>query len=255
MIDDPGPFQLFFEGFPAEPGLDIALSAVLQDRVAAGVMGPSIRLHPTSRMVAFGRRDTHEQGFSEAVAVARGHGFLPVNRLAGGRAAVFHEATLAVSVVTPERDSTVGIRDRFGFVAELTATALRGLGVDARVGEVPGEYCPGEFSVNARGVRKVAGYGQRLVRGAAHVGGVIVLDGVDDINAVLLPVYAALGLTFDQATTGSVANEVGSIPVHDVLRAVATAFRSVTECVEVDLPRVLVEEARTRVGAFVSPCT
>ncbi len=255
MIDDPGPFHLFLEGFPAEPGLDVALSAVLQDRVATGAMGPSIRLHPTSRMVAFGRRDTHEPGFPEAVAVARGHGFLPINRLAGGRAAVFHEATLAMSVVTPERDSTVGIRERFAFAAETTAAALRGVGVDARVGEVPGEYCPGEFSVNARGRLKVAGYGQRLVRGAAHVGGVIVLDGTEAINAVLLPVYAALGLTFDPATTGSVAGEVGPDPAVDVLRAVVTALGSVAEVVEADLPRALVDEARARVGAFVSPCT
>ena len=40
--------------------------------------------------------------------------------------------------------------ERFEEVAGLIADALRALGVDARVGEVPGEYCPGAYSVNAR---------------------------------------------------------------------------------------------------------
>ena len=36
-------------------------------------------------------------------------------------------------------------------MADGIASALRGLGVDAHVGAVPGEYCPGDHSVNARG--------------------------------------------------------------------------------------------------------
>ena len=39
--------------------------------------------------------------------------------------------------------------------------------VDARVGEVPGEYCPGSHSVNARGRVKVVGTAQRMVRRVA----------------------------------------------------------------------------------------
>jgi len=35
------------------------------------------------------------------------------------------------------------------------AAAFRRLGVDARVGEVSGEYCPGAHSVNARGATKL----------------------------------------------------------------------------------------------------
>ena len=54
--------------------------------------------------------------------------------------------------------------------------ALQRLGVDARVGEVPREYCPGDYCVNARGQTKLAGIGQRLIKGAWHIGGVIVVD-------------------------------------------------------------------------------
>lgn len=244
-------FDLFLEGFPDEPALDLAVSAVLHQEVAAGSLGPSIRIHPASRMVVFGRRDTHEPGYPEAVRIAREHGFTPVERLAGGRAAIFHAGTVGISVVTPELDSTVGIRERFSVVAETTVEALRSLGIDARVGAVPGEYCPGEFSVNARGVSKLAGYAQRLVRGAAHVTGVIVVDDPAGINEVLEPVYAALGLALDPSTTGSVTTEVNGIDRAEFTRAFIEAFPAPLQ--EASLPRALVEAARARVPGLISP--
>ena len=51
------------------------------------------------------------------------------------------------------------------YFGELLAGALRQLGVPAGVGEVPGEYCPGEFSVHDGGGRKLVGTAQRLVPG------------------------------------------------------------------------------------------
>ena len=60
--------------------------------------------------------------------------------------------------------------------------SFRRLGVDARVGEIPGEYCPGAYSVNARGVKKLMGVGQRLVPSAAHVGGVVVVNGANRVQ-------------------------------------------------------------------------
>ena len=61
-----------------------------------------------------------------------------------------------------------GTRERFERLGGVIVRALRGLGVDARVGEVEGEYCPGAWSVNARGQIKLAGIGQRMIAGAAH---------------------------------------------------------------------------------------
>ncbi len=80
--------------------------------------------------------------------------------------------------------------------------------MDARVGEVPGEYCPGAYSVNARGERKLSGIGQRMISGGAHVGGVVVAAGEDLLARVLDPVYAALGLDWDPATSGSASAEL-----------------------------------------------
>lgn len=245
------PVNLFLQGFPDEPAVDLAVSAVIHDEVASRSLGPSVRIHPTSRMVAFGRRDTHEAGYDEAVRISRKLGFTPVERLAGGRAAIFHAGIMGLSMITPEADSTVGIRERFSLMAEATVKALRSLGVDARVGEVPGEYCPGEFSVNVRGSKKLAGFSQRLIRGAAHVTGLIVIDGPVEVNAVLEPVYDALGLVFDPSATGSVVAEVGGVDHAGLARALIEAFPASLH--EATLPLALVEAARARVPGLISP--
>src|SRR5207244_3654868 len=78
------------------------------------------------------------------------------------------------------------IQSRFDEISRLMAEAFRSLGVDARVGDVPGEYCPGAHSVNARGGTKLMGVGQRIVSRAAHVGGVVVIGGAERVRAVLI---------------------------------------------------------------------
>jgi octanoyl-[GcvH]:protein N-octanoyltransferase len=174
------------------------------ERVAAGELPETLRLIRTGRVVAFGKRDKLAPGYDAAVAAARELGFGSLLRLGGGRAAVFHEGTLELAHAVPDPDAQRGIRERFEATANLVAEALTGLGVDARVGEVPGEYCPGRWSVNAAGTRKLAGIGQRVISGGAHVGTVIVADDADSIGRVLRPVYAALQLDWDPATVGAV---------------------------------------------------
>ena len=163
-------------------------------------------------------------GYAEAVAAARAGGFDAVQRLAGGRAAVFHEHTLVFGHATPDADPKPGIQSRFEFVARLIAAALHRVGIDARVGEVPGEYCPGAHSVNAAGRHKLVGLGQRLIAGGAHVGGVMVVDGAGLVNGMLEPVYAALALGFDPTATGSVAAEAPGTSYDDVRAAILSEY-------------------------------
>jgi lipoate-protein ligase A len=157
--------------------------------------------------VAFAKRDAVTDGYDEAVRAARAQGFEATLRLAGGRAAVFHNGTMEIGHAAPEHEPRAGIHDRFERTAARLARALRRLGVDARVGEVPGEYCPGRYSVNARGAVKLAGIGQRIVAGGSHTGVVLVVTGEQRINDVLRPVYDALELTWEPHVTGSVATE------------------------------------------------
>lgn len=214
------PLRVLREGFPSPPERDTAVSHALLRRVAAGAEPETLRLHRPGAVVAFGPKDRLAPGFAEAVAHARSLGFGAVLRLAGGRAAVFHEGTLAFSWAVPDPEPRARTQERFEEIAGLLADALRSLGVDARVGEVPGEYCPGEHSVNARGKRKLAGLGQRLVAGGAHVGGVVVVRGGDRVRDVLVPVYRALGLEWDPATVGSVEDEVPGVTEEEVARAI-----------------------------------
>ena len=120
---------------------------------------------------------------------------------------------------------------------------MRRLGGDARVGERPGEYCPGAYSVNARGVKKLMGVGQRLVPSAAHVGGVVVVNGRSRVRDVLLPVYRHLGFDWDPETAGSIGDEVGAVTYHDVRQAIIDAFSARYDLEEAPLSADTVELA------------
>lgn len=171
-------------------------------------------------VVVFSLLDARRPGFAAARAAAERLGCGAVLRLGGGHAALFHARCLAFSWASPDAQSRDGIRRRFAEVADWLAAALRRLGIDARIGEVPGEYCPGEFSVNARGRVKLMGVGQRVIRGAAHVGGVIVVHDAARVREVLEPVYAALELSWDPRTVGAVEDEGTGLDLAAVRAAV-----------------------------------
>lgn len=201
-------------------------------------------------MVAFGRRDTLLPGFAEAADVARGAGFVPVVRAPGGRAVAYTDAALVLDHVVPDPVVPLGLETRFRAFGEMYAAALRDLGVDARVGEVPGEYCPGAHSVNARGVVKLVGTAQRVVRGAWLFSAVVVVDDASVIRPLLTEVYARLGQPFDAGSVGAVRNEarsldVGRVDVERVEAALLAAYRrtEVLEPVELDSETLALAEA------------
>jgi octanoyl-[GcvH]:protein N-octanoyltransferase len=231
------------DSYPEPPALDTAVSRATLELVSDGRHPETLRLHRPAAIVAFGPRDLVEAGAPAAVAAARARGFAPVERLAGGRAAVFHPGTVAFSWAIPEPSPREGIRDRFDVLAGIVAEALRSLGVDARIGEVPGEYCPGEHSVNARGERKLLGVGQRVVSGAAHVGGVVVVSGAERVREVLIPVYEALELSWDPATVGSVEDEVPGTGWDAVAGAILDAFAARFDLEEATLPETVLARA------------
>jgi lipoate-protein ligase A len=134
-------------------------------------------------------------------------------------------------------------------MAGVITGALRGLGVDARVGEVPGEYCPGAYSVNARGAAKLAGIGQRMIRGGAHLGGVVVASGGREIADVLRPVYRALELDWDPATAGSVTDELGrEVTPDEVEEAVIAELEKRYELVSSELDEETLRAAARRLS-------
>jgi lipoate-protein ligase A len=190
-----------------DPGIDTALSSAVLRRVADGEIDATLRVFVPDRIVAFGSQDRTRSGYADAVRAARDTGFAAIERLAGGRAAVFHEGTVAFAWATPHADAKTGIEERFDGLTSVVIDTLDRLGLAGGVGETPGEYCPGRFSVHAAG-RKVMGVGQRLVNGAAHVGGVLVVHSPELVNAPLVPAYAALGYDWSPEATGSLSDNV-----------------------------------------------
>ncbi|HEX9855061.1 MAG TPA: lipoate--protein ligase family protein [Acidimicrobiia bacterium] len=191
------------EGYPGVPGRDTAIARALLVRASEGLLGETFRLHVPGRIVAFGKHDMLEEAFPAAVAAAGDEGFLPVLRLAGGRAAVFHERTLAFHWTVPDAEPRASVTLRYESMAALMVAAFARLGIATEVGELAGEYCPGRYSVHLAGGGKVMGVGQRLARGAAHVGGVVVVSDPGLVNRPLVPVYRHLGVAWDPDATGA----------------------------------------------------
>ena len=207
-----------------DPVLDVSLPHALLGLVARGLRGPVLRVYRPRATVAFGRRDSFLPGFASAAAVARRRGYAPVIRGTGGRSAAYDEGCLVFDEIMPAHDSAAGIQARFSGDAERQARALRGLGVDARVGEVPGEYCPGEFSVNARGETKLVGASQRIIHGGWLLSSVVVVEPAARLRAVLEDVYAELRLEWHPATTGSVAAEAPGVGIDEVRDALLAQY-------------------------------
>jgi octanoyl-[GcvH]:protein N-octanoyltransferase len=204
--------RLIRDSFPQQPLRDVAVSRALLMQVAHGEIEPVLRIYRPGPTLAFGRLDALRPGFAEAAQVARGHGFEPVLRLSGGHAAAYDQGALVYEEITPGARLIDGLTDRFESVSEQLAGALRSLGLDARVGELPGEYCPGRYSVNLDGRVKVVGTAQRVIRGAALVSAVLLVRGGARLRSVLADVYAALELDWDPSTAGAIEDvDVGAV--------------------------------------------
>ena len=206
---------LIKDAFPDMGAMDVAVSHSILSAVARGEMDGVFRLYVPGPIVAF------------------------------GRAAVFHESTLAFSWAVPDPEPPARTTHRFEIIASLMQQAFQALGVDARIGELPGEYCPGQWSINVGDRVKVMGVGQRLVRGAAHVGGVVVVDDGHRIRDVLVPVYRSLGLDWDPRTAGSLADRSPGLDNDEVATAIIEALASRFSVERGALPSRIIDEATT----------
>ena len=183
----------------------------LLNAVREGSVPATLRIYRPNPTVAFGQRDVRLEGYGRAVAKALEQGFAPVVRKAGGRAAAYHSGTVIVDHVEPATEAMMGHQHRFKVLGQLYADALRTAGIDARVGEISGEYCAGDYSVHgvpgagsrARNPIKLVGTAQRVVSGAWLFSSVFVIEDSAPIRAVLDSVYRAMGIAMDPATVGA----------------------------------------------------
>lgn len=234
---------------PGDPLLDAAITHALLRQVAAGERPPTARIFRPGPTMAFGRLDALDaEAYDLARAAAREHGYTPLLRLGGGHAAGYDEGSVLVELIRPVATIAEGVRDRFATMTDLLVEALGALGIAARVGELPGEYCAGDWSVNAAGV-KLAGTAQRAIRGASLVTAMLIVEGADRLRAALVDVYAALGLAWRPATAGAAADLVPALRAADAERALIATLAARERLTAGELQDATVTLARTLTAA------
>ena len=92
---------------------------------------------------------------------------------------MFDEHALAITIISPHADPHQHTIKRYDVFAGAIADALVTLGMDARIGELPNEYCPGRFSINAEGRIKLVGIAQRMNRRCIQMGAIIAVGRSD----------------------------------------------------------------------------
>ena len=219
---------------------ELSISHALLRQASDGELDEAVRVYsPQRSTVVFGRRDTRLPGYAAAVAAARDAGFDTAVRVVGGRAVAYTPRAVVVDHVHHDPHAVDGMDARFESFGRRCAELFVGHGIDARVGAVPGEYCPGEHSVNARGVVKLVGTAQRVVRHAWLFSALVVVDDLEVIRPVLTEVYGHLGLTFFPESVGSVRAEAPDLDT-DVVRDLLLDEYAATP---VDLPPAVVDRA------------
>ncbi|GAA1144102.1 lipoate--protein ligase family protein [Nesterenkonia lutea] len=219
----------------AQADLELAVALLQRTRARTGSesagTSPLLRLYRPEPTVAFGQRDQRLEGFDDAAEACRRSGFTPLVRRAGGRAAAYHRGSLVVDHIEPDADPIRESQARFTAFGELLRDALQEVGIAARLGAIPGEYCPGAHSVHGISLTdpdrriKLIGTAQRVIgSGWLFSSSIIVEDGAS-IRRVLSEAYAALGLAWDPLTAGS-ASELGvEVTVDQVEEAVLDVYR------------------------------
>lgn len=215
---------------------DYRRSLSILDAARSSDTGPILRIYQPRPTVAFGRRDELNPGFSRASKAAMASGYTPLVRRVGGRAAAYHGGCLVIDHIEADPDPKTGIKDRYRLFGDMIVAALEHLEIPAEVGEIPGEYCAGEYSVHAPGTAadphrpvKLAGTAQRVVAGAWYFSSVIVVEHADPLRSVLTDVYAALGVEWDPSTAGAVDDVRPGTTVAEVEEAVLRVYSMYSE--------------------------
>jgi len=208
---------------PGGPAHDVALGPALLRHGLADA-DEILWIHCPAPTAAFSRRDTFRPGFPEAVDSVGRRGFEPVVRFPGGRLAVYHEGSVVVEHVTRRPGLDLDVEGRFSRYAEQVVAVLSEMGVDARIGEVPGEYCPGAFTVNGGGKVKLAGSAQRITRDGWLFSTVLQVTGAARLGPPLEAAHEALGYVLDLGTVGAVEDLRPGTTVAEVTHALTASY-------------------------------
>lgn len=175
-----------------------------------------LRLRRPKPTAAFSPQDTSYPDYEQIKHLVRRRGFAPVERGTGGRLTLYDQNALAITILYPDATPHVHTLRRYDVLTAAFARALIALGIDARVGELPDEYCPGKYSVNAEGRVKLIGVAQRMNQRCVQMGAIISVTQSVAAAAGIAEAYAAMGLAFNPHTYGAIRDFEPSLTYDDV---------------------------------------
>jgi octanoyl-[GcvH]:protein N-octanoyltransferase len=183
-----------------------------------------LRVYRPTPTLAFSRRESLLPGYDEAARMALARGFEPIIRPAGGRAVALDEGWFVVDIITAEKAGRLDNTEVFLCHGRAFVGQLRAWGVDAELGPVEGEYCPGDHSINARRAVKIVGTAQRVVSRARLFSASIPVAISDDVSDVLAEANGLLGLEWNPETLGSLNTEVPGISYESIEAGLIKTF-------------------------------
>ncbi|MGZ4248167.1 MAG: lipoyl protein ligase domain-containing protein [Solirubrobacteraceae bacterium] len=194
----------------SDAALDVAVSHALLNRAARKGFG-SLRLwRPLSPALSVGRLDVRHPRLDEVLALARAAAVTPVRRLAGGHAATLDSGCLCLgwAQAHPRLEESSA---RYELIAGALVEALGALDVQSSLGESPGEWCPGAWSVQGPS-GKLAGLAQRVVSGGAWCEALIVIRAAPELRALARQAHRVLDLEWGESAQGELAELVPAAP-------------------------------------------
>jgi octanoyl-[GcvH]:protein N-octanoyltransferase len=187
-------------------------------------------------------------GFPSATDAAVRHGRTPIVRLAGGHAAAYDHGCLIIELVRPVKALVGGLDSRFQEMASLLRDATASAGVLLELGELPGEYCPGRFSLHLPRGPRVGGIAQCVIQGAALTTAVLVVRGGDGLRATISDVYKALDLPVRRDLAGAIADGHPDITINTIEGSV---LESISHLLRVE-PTTIAPELRQAAQILVT---
>jgi lipoate-protein ligase A len=226
------------------PVVDLTLPAVLLRSRALGHPEVVHVYRPRVPTVAFSARDLRSPGIVEATRLARAAGFVAVTRSPGGRMVAYDAGAVVIDHVTATGGFEQAGSATFAANAEAHVEVLRALGrADVRVGEVDGEYCPGEFSINVAGTAKVVGSAQRVTARAALFSTVVQVEMSAAVREVIERVSAALGYPLRVSSIAGLADFLPGLTGAEVADAFRVDYRARLGLADGPLPERVVAHA------------
>ena len=217
-----------------DPIRDASVAARLLKYSVENSAGAFARIYRPARTLAFTSRDSSTPGYEQAKKRARELGFEPILRSPGGRAVAYHEESVVLDLLSSDPNPHALINARFKSVGELFVESFRRLGIEARIGEIPREYCPGKYSVVGENV-KFVGTAQRIMRGGWLLGGSVIVRNAAPVREVLGHVYQAMNVDMDQSTVAALNEYDSHLSVDDVIHSLTDVMKENFEIIECDL--------------------